>query len=44
VLEGALDWALRRVDADVTPNLATVAPGANQLPAYVPPAPARAAK
>ena len=44
VLEGALNWALRRVDADVTPNLATAAPGANQLPVYVPPAPAPAAK
>jgi type 1 glutamine amidotransferase len=39
VLAGALNWALGRVDADVTPNLAKAAPGANQLPVYVPPAP-----
>ncbi|HVS51578.1 MAG TPA: ThuA domain-containing protein [Opitutaceae bacterium] len=38
VLVGGLDWALRRVDADVTPNLAQVAPGANALPDYVAPA------
>jgi type 1 glutamine amidotransferase len=41
VLAGALNWALGRVDADVTPNLATAAPGANQLPVFVPP-PAKA--
>lgn len=41
VLAGGLNWALGRVDADVTPNLATVAPGANKLPVYVPP-PAKA--
>jgi type 1 glutamine amidotransferase len=43
VLLGGIDWALRRVDADVTPNLARVAPQANVLPAYVPrpPAPAK---
>ena len=39
VLVAGLNWALGRVDADVTPNLATVAPGANRLPAYVPPPP-----
>jgi type 1 glutamine amidotransferase len=39
VLAGGLDWALRRVDADVTPNLARVAPQANVLPTYIPPAP-----
>jgi len=39
LLKGALDWALHRVDADITPNLATAAPGANKLPAYVPPKP-----
>ncbi|SDR68694.1 ThuA domain-containing protein [Opitutus sp. GAS368] len=44
VLTGALNWALGRVDADVTPNLATAAPGANRLPVYVPPAPAPAGK
>ncbi len=38
VLEGGIQWALRRVEADVTPNLATVAPGANQLPVSAPPA------
>lgn len=38
LLEGALNWTLKRVDADVTPNLKTAAPGANQLPAYVAPA------
>jgi len=37
ILAGGLNWALGRVDADVTPNLATAAPGANQLPVYVPP-------
>ena len=42
VLTGALNWALGRVNADVTPNLATAAPGANQLPVYVPPPPAPA--
>ena len=36
VLLGGLDWALGRVDADVTPNLAQAAPQANVLPAYVP--------
>lgn len=36
LLEGALNWVLGRVDADVTPNLKTAAPGANQLPVYVP--------
>lgn len=41
VLAGGLNWALGRVDADVTPNLATAAPGANKLPVYVPP-PAKA--
>ena len=39
VLTGGLDWALRRVDADVAPNLAEVAPQANVLPKFVPPAP-----
>jgi type 1 glutamine amidotransferase len=39
VLEGGLNWALGRIEADVTPNLAKVAPGANQLPVYVPPPP-----
>jgi uncharacterized protein len=39
VLMGGLNWALRRVDADVTPNLAKVAPQANVLPKYTEPAP-----
>lgn len=34
ILAGAFNWALGRVDADVTPNLSKAAPGANQLPAY----------
>jgi len=37
VLTGGLDWALRRVDADVTPNLDQVTPQANMLPKFVPP-------
>ena len=36
LLEGALNWAVGRVDADVTPNLATAAPGANTLPVQAP--------
>jgi hypothetical protein len=32
MLLGGLNWALGRVEADVTPNLAHVAPGANELP------------
>jgi len=38
VLAGAIDWATRRVDADVTPNIAEVAPAASTLPKFVPPA------
>ena len=41
VLLGGLDWALRRVEADVTPNLAKVAPQANVLPKFPGAAPAR---
>jgi uncharacterized protein len=37
LLAGGLEWALGRVEADVTPNLATAAPGATTLPIYVPP-------
>lgn len=33
VLLGGLSWALGRVEADITPNLAQVAPQANQFPA-----------
>jgi type 1 glutamine amidotransferase len=43
VLTGGLNWALGRVDADVTPNVSQVAPKANELPAYVAPAPKPAA-
>lgn len=32
ILVGGIDWALRRVDADVTPNIAKVTPGASQIP------------
>ncbi|MSU24125.1 MAG: ThuA domain-containing protein [Opitutus sp.] len=39
VLLGGLNWSLRRVEADVTPNLARVAPQAHVLPAYVAPPP-----
>lgn len=35
VLMGGLNWALRRVDADVTPNVSKVTPEANVLPKYV---------
>jgi type 1 glutamine amidotransferase len=38
VLAGAINWAVGRVDADVTPNIKEVAPGANVLPVYEPPA------
>jgi uncharacterized protein len=38
LLAGAINWAVGRVDADVTPNIKDVAPGANVLPAYQPPA------
>ena len=39
VLMGGLNWALRRVDADVTPNINKVAPHANELPKYTEPVP-----
>lgn len=42
LLLGGLDWSLRRVDADVTPNLAQVAPQANVLPKFPEPRPAPA--
>jgi type 1 glutamine amidotransferase len=41
VLMGGVNWALGRVDADLTPNLGLVAPGAQVLPPYVPPPPQR---
>jgi type 1 glutamine amidotransferase len=45
VLVGALNWTLGKVDADVTPNLATVTPKATELPKhYIPPAAAPAKK
>jgi hypothetical protein len=34
VLLGGINWAVRNVNADVTPNLDRVAPGADQLPKY----------
>ena len=43
VLTGGLNWSLGRVDADITPNLAKVAPQARVLPAYVAPPPPKAA-
>jgi type 1 glutamine amidotransferase len=39
VLMGGLEWALRRVDADITPNLAQATPQARVLPVYVAPPP-----
>lgn len=39
LLEGALNWAVGRIPADVSPNLTAAAPGANQLPVYVAPPP-----
>ena len=35
LLMGGLDWTLRRVEADTTPNLAKVTPEAHVLPPYV---------
>lgn len=43
VLLGGLDWTLGRAEADVTPNLTQVTPGATTLPVYVAP-PAKAPK
>jgi uncharacterized protein len=39
VLAGGIDWALGRINADVTPNLAKVAPDANALPKFPMPQP-----
>ena len=44
VLLGGLNWSLRRVDADVKPNLAQVAPQANVLPKFPPQPPPRQKK
>lgn len=43
VLMGGINWAVRRVDADVTPNIAKVTPEANLLPAIPPPPAPKAA-
>ncbi len=40
VLMGGVNWALHRVDADITPNLAKVTPKAGVLPKYEAPPPA----
>jgi uncharacterized protein len=42
VLAGGINWALGRVNANVTPNLASATPSANLLPKYVPPPPKKA--
>jgi type 1 glutamine amidotransferase len=36
LLLGGINWAVRRVDADITPNLAQATPNANVLETYVP--------
>ncbi len=43
VILGGLNWALGRVDADLTPNLAQVAPQASTLQKFEEPAPAKPA-
>lgn len=37
MLRGGLAWAVREVDADVTPNIAQVTPKANENPPFPPP-------
>jgi hypothetical protein len=37
VLTGGINWAVGRVDADVTPNISQVTPGASTLPPHTPP-------
>jgi uncharacterized protein len=44
VLMGGLNWALGRVDADVTPNIDKVTPEANVLPKFVEPPPKKGKK
>lgn len=44
ILIGGISWAVRNVDADVTPNLETVAPGHLDIPPQTPPKPAKAGK
>lgn len=41
LLMGGLNWALRRVEADLTPNMAKVTPEAEVLPPHVAPTPAK---
>lgn len=41
ILMGGIAWAVRNVDADVTPNLSQAAPGHAQIPPPTPPAPAK---
>jgi type 1 glutamine amidotransferase len=43
ILTGGISWAVGNVDADVTPNLDTVAPGALTNPPFPPPAPPKPA-
>jgi len=38
ILTGGLEWALHRVDAEIEPNLKSVAPRGQELPKYQPPA------
>ncbi len=44
VLLGGLAWATRRIDADITPNLAKAAPNAATLPAFQKPEPKQTKK
>ena len=41
---GGFDWALGRADADLTPNLAQVAPNADEIPKLAPRQPKPKAK
>jgi uncharacterized protein len=43
ILVGGLNWSLRRVEADVKPNLAKATPQATVLPTFVPPPPPKPA-
>ena len=44
ILFGGIAWAVHNVDADVTPNIEQVAPGAWKLPPIPPPTTKPAAK
>ena len=44
ILVGGISWAVRNVDADVTPNLEKVAPGHLDIPPQTPAKPAKAGK